>query len=66
MKPYAILMQVIRTELELRGGSEKEQRQGYVARRVVQYWSVDGELLAEVDPAPNPTRSPLDDMMGVK
>lgn len=42
------VMQVIRTELLLRGrGISKSP-----IRRIVQFWSMEGELLAEVDPAP--------------
>lgn len=42
----AKLIQVIVTELELRGkGTE-----GSPLRRITQYWSTDGELLAEKDP----------------
>lgn len=43
------VIQVVRTALTLRGATTKEQRAGEVARRIVQYWSFDGELLAEVD-----------------
>jgi hypothetical protein len=39
------LMQVIRTTLTLRGDGTPEDPY----RRIVQYWSTDGELLAEGD-----------------
>lgn len=42
----ARLIQVIETEIELRGkGTEADP-----LRRVTQYWSTDGQLLAERDP----------------
>lgn len=41
----AQVMQVIRTDIELRGDGKTDPY-----RRIFQYWSVDGELLAEVDP----------------
>jgi len=44
------LIQVIVTDLELKGASLMEQDRGDVARRITQYWSLEGELLAEVDP----------------
>jgi len=41
-----LLMSVCRTELELRGkGTDTDP-----VRRITQYWSMGGELLAEVDP----------------
>ncbi len=43
------VIQVVRTALTLRGATPKEQQAGEVARRIIQYWSLDGELLAEVD-----------------
>jgi hypothetical protein len=42
----AELIQVIRTTLERRGEGVK----GSPIRVITQYWSTDGELLAEVDP----------------
>lgn len=42
------LIQVIKTNLTKRGTGKTEQE---FVRRVTQYWSLDGELLAEVDPA---------------
>ncbi len=42
----AELIQVIRTHLQTRGDGAK----GSPDRTVTQYWSVDGKLLAEVDP----------------
>lgn len=49
----ADLIQVIRTDLDLRG----EGKPGDPVRRVVQFWSTDGQLLAEVDPgAPSPSK----------
>ena len=43
----AVLMQVIRTQLVRRGeGNDKLDP----IRIITQYWSTDGELLAEVDP----------------
>ena len=41
----ARLIQVIETDLEMRG----KGIEGSPIRRIRQYWSVDGELLAEVD-----------------
>ena len=44
----ARLIQVIETDNERRGkGTEDDP-----VRRIVQYWSTDGILLAEVDPVP--------------
>ena len=45
----ARVIKVIVTDLELRGKGTSES----VYRRVTQYWTLDGELLAEVDPAPD-------------
>lgn len=42
----ARLIQVIETRLTVRGSGKSEEDP---IRRVVQYWSVDGELLAERD-----------------
>jgi hypothetical protein len=42
----AELIQVIRTDMEGRGKGVE----GDPYRRIVQYWSTDGKLLAEVDP----------------
>jgi hypothetical protein len=42
----AEVIQVIRTTLTLRGKGVE----GDVMRIVTQYWTLDGELLAEVDP----------------
>lgn len=47
----AQLIEVIRTDLTLRGRDGTD-----LARRVVQYWTPDGELLAEVDPVPPSAR----------
>ena len=41
----AEVIQVIRTRIMLRGKGEP----GSPYRRIVQYWSLEGELLAEVD-----------------
>jgi hypothetical protein len=41
----AVVMQVIRTDIELRGNGTTADPY----RRVVQFWSFDGALLAEVD-----------------
>jgi len=46
----AKLIQVIVTDIEVRGASQQEQNNGGVARRITQYWALDGKLLAEVDP----------------
>lgn len=48
----ARVIQVIETDFELRGATPVEQLAGHVARRVTQYWSLDGRLLWEIDPAP--------------
>ena len=40
------VMQVIRTTTTVRGSGVE----GNPYRRVTQYWSMDGDLLAEVDP----------------
>jgi hypothetical protein len=49
----ARLIEVIETDLQRRGrGSEGDPH-----RRVVQYWSKDGRLLAEQDPWTSPERS---------
>ncbi len=42
----AEVMQIIRTDLEMRG----KGIEGDPMRRIVQFWSLDGQLLAEVDP----------------
>lgn len=42
----AVVMEVIRTELKRVGKGVP----GDVARVVVQYWTLDGQLLASVDP----------------
>jgi hypothetical protein len=47
----AEVLQVIRTTLELRGSGTKESPM----RRITQYWTLNGELLAEVDPLPEVT-----------
>ena len=44
------VIQVIRTYLTVRGGSPVEQARGDTCRRVEQFWSLDGRLLAENDP----------------
>lgn len=44
--PGATLIHVIRTELEVRGSGTRDDPH----RRVIQFWSTDGELLAEADP----------------
>jgi len=41
----AIVMKVIRTDILRRGKGTKESP----IRIIIQYWSLDGELLAEVD-----------------
>ena len=45
MSDEVCLMEVIRTKLLTKGNGKNE-----VFRRVTQYWSINGELLAEVDP----------------
>ncbi|HMF60227.1 MAG TPA: hypothetical protein VK595_07645 [Vicinamibacterales bacterium] len=45
----AELVQVIRTSLTRRGDGKDDP-----IRIITQYWSVDGELLAEVDPVGPP------------
>ncbi|HEX9704477.1 MAG TPA: hypothetical protein VGA20_04470 [Gemmatimonadales bacterium] len=54
----ARVISVIETTLTLRGVSERAQTEGELARLVTQYWSLDGQLLAEVDPAPGDTIQP--------
>lgn len=44
---YARVIQVIETTLERRGTGKDENSP---LRMITQYWSFDGELLAEVDP----------------
>jgi hypothetical protein len=46
----ARVIQVVETDLGRRGSGKDE---GDPIRVIRQYWSVDGELLAEVDPRPN-------------
>lgn len=48
-----IVMQVIKTTL-LRRGNGKETP----IRAVTQYWSMQGDLLAERDPLPQPEKQP--------
>lgn len=43
----AKVVRVIVTELELRGDGKSDRSP---MRRVMQFWSLDGNLLAEVDP----------------
>lgn len=47
----ARVMQVIRTSLLRRGDGKQVP-----IRTIIQYWSFDGELLAEVDPWPDKQR----------
>jgi len=48
----AKVIQVIETTLDIRGhGTEKDPY-----RRITQYWTLDGTLLAEVDPVPTPKK----------
>lgn len=47
MMRRAEVMQVIRTNLLVRGDGK-----GDPLRVITQYWSLDGELLAEIDPTP--------------
>lgn len=42
----AKVIQVIQTSLSSRGDGTRDNHM----RRITQYWSLDGELLAEVDP----------------
>lgn len=59
----AFQMKVIVTDLKERGAGTKEDPY----RRIVQYWTLDGDLLAEVDPQKcddkylvyNPTHKPI-------
>lgn len=46
----AKVIQVIKTTLTRRGSGKNDTDP---IRIVTQYWSLDGELLAEVDPHPN-------------
>ena len=41
-----VVMQVIRTTNHVRGTGEKDSPY----RRITQYWTLDGDFLAEVDP----------------
>ena len=45
---YAEVIQVIKTTLEIRGAGSDDSP----LRIITQYWDFDGNLLAEVDPAP--------------
>lgn len=47
---YARVIQVIETTLERRGDGKDTP-----IRLITQYWTLDGELLAEVDPCPQRT-----------
>lgn len=49
-QPGARMLSVIETTLLRRGTPPAEQRQGEPIRLITQYWSLDGQLLAEVDP----------------
>lgn len=51
----ARVIQVIETSLEQRGRGVEDDP----IRRVRQFWTLDGELLAEVDPCQPATESPL-------
>jgi hypothetical protein len=59
MNPPVEVIRVVRTELDLRGDGTRDSP----SRRVTQYWSLDGMLLAEVDPCtpakPKAKRPPL-------
>lgn len=44
---YARVIQVVETTLERRGSGKDDSDP---IRVITQYWSLDGELLAEVDP----------------
>lgn len=46
----ARVIQVVETDLLLRGTGKQDNPY----RRIVQYYSLDGKLLAEVDPRPQP------------
>ena len=46
------IVPMIITMLEYRGGLPREQNEGYVCRRIVQYWDMKGNLCFEYDPAP--------------
>jgi hypothetical protein len=46
---YARVIQVVETTLTRRGSGTPDS----VLRIITQYWSMDGELLAEVDPCPD-------------
>jgi hypothetical protein len=46
------VIQVVRTELELRGDGTRDSPM----RRLTQFWSLDGVLLAEVDPLPGSSK----------
>ena len=48
----ARLIQVIETDLQVRGNGKEDPY-----RLIKQYWSLEGELLAEVDPTPKETIS---------
>lgn len=45
----ARVIQVIETTFDLRGTSPVERERGETVRRVTQLWTLDGQLLAEVD-----------------
>jgi hypothetical protein len=48
----AEVIQVIRTTLQRRGSGKSEEDP---IRVITQFWSLDGELLAEVDPCTSPS-----------
>lgn len=52
----AKLIKVLVTTLTLKGNGKKDDPY----RRITQYWSLEGELLAEVDPLPEEYEEPKD------
>jgi len=38
------------SSLEIRGHLDEEQNKGDLVRRIIQFWSDDGELILEYDP----------------
>jgi hypothetical protein len=47
------IIQLIETNLTVRGLSRGEQDAGELCRRVTQYWDMQGNLVFEYDPCPD-------------
>lgn len=53
----------IRSDLTLRGASPEEQAKGDCARRIIQFWTDDGDLVFEYDPWKKKTKVFREDLL---